>query len=303
MPGRGRGRLHRERLNLAAQRAFAGAARRCGWHVVRADFYSPIVEPGRVPAQAWERRAPMHGVTLDLERQLQYVEQVLAPLAAQWRPPLDPPGDELGFHLRNPFYGPLDAELLYAFVRALRPRRVLELGSGFSTLAIERAAADTDRDGVPRPEHTVVDPFPSSLVTGLERIALREVAAETLELSTYTALEPGDILFVDTSHTVRIAGDVVFLVLEVLPALAPGVIVHFHDIYRPFEYPRPIVERFNKHWQEHHLLEAFLAYNPCFRVLCANHALARLHLWRMQALAPDLRAGMVPSGFWLEKRS
>lgn len=92
-----------------------------------------------------------------------------------------------------------------------------------------------------------------------------------------------------------------FLVLEVLPLLAPGVVVHFHDIFRPFEYPRAIYERFNKHWQEHYLLQAFLAYNQQFRVLCANHALARLYPDRMVALSPALRPEMAPSGFWIEK--
>jgi hypothetical protein len=108
------------------------------------------------------------------------------------------------------------------------------------------------------------------------------------------------VLFVDTSHAVRLGGEVVRLVLEVLPGLAPGVLVHVHDVFRPFEYPRVLIERYNKHWQEHHLLQAFLAFNPRFRVLVAAHALARLRTAEVTALVPALRPGMAPSAFWFE---
>src|SRR5205807_9593176 len=98
-------------------------------------------------------------------------------------------------------------------------------------------------------------------------------------------------------------GEVVRLVLEVLPGLAPGVIIHFHDIFRPFAYPRIFYERYNVHWQEQYLLQALLAENPNFRIVLANHALWRLHPERMKLRFEGLREGMQPSGFWLERRA
>jgi hypothetical protein len=94
---------------------------------------------------------------------------------------------------------------------------------------------------------------------------------------------------------------VIRLVLEVLPALHSGVTVHFHDIFRPFEYPRIFYDRFNVHWQEQYLLQGFLAYNPHFRVLCSNHALWRLRRERVKPMFEGLREGMQPGGFWFTK--
>ncbi|MHB8692684.1 MAG: class I SAM-dependent methyltransferase [Solirubrobacteraceae bacterium] len=287
--------IDRERLNLAAQRALVRVGRRLGWHVVRADYYSPIVETGRLPTAIWSTAAPMHGVELDLDAQLELIERSLARLVSEWNPPLDGPG----FHLLNPFYGPLDAELLFGLVRHLKPRRVLELGSGYSSLVIDAAAERNARDGSPL-EHTIVDPFPSPLVAARP---VERVAAQTLELDRFTSLQAGDILFVDSTHTVKPGGEVVRLVLEVMPVLNSGVIVHFHDIFRPFEYPQVLYERFNKHWQEHYLLEAFLAFNPRFKVLAAAHALARLRFDQTRAFAPALTREMAPSGFWIEVRT
>lgn len=287
--------IDRERVNLAAQRALVRVGRRLGWDIVRADYYSPIVDSKSLPADVWSRAAPMHGLELDLDAQVAFIEDWLTGALDGWHPPLHGPG----LHLLNPFYGPLDAELLYAFVRSLRPKRVLELGSGYSSLVIDAAAQRNARDGSPL-EHRLVDPFPSPLVAARP---VERVPAQTLELARFTSLQAGDILFVDSTHTVKPGGEVVRLVLEVLPLLNPGVVVHFHDVFRPFEYPQMLYERFNVHWQEHHLLEAFLAYNPRFKVLAAAHALARLRFEAARAFAPALTREMAPSGFWIEAQT
>ena len=298
--------IDREQLNLTAQAALRRAALALGWHVVRADAYSPIADLASLPADAFARAAAMPGLELDLDAQLALLSGELGPPLTAWQPPLDPPGDELGFHLNNPFYGPLDANVLYALLRARRPARVLELGSGYSTLVIARAALDNARDGAPL-AHTVVDPELSPLAlrpggaAGVAAPRMLRTGAERLPVAEFDALAGGDVLFVDTSHAVRIGGEVVTLVLERLGALAPGVLVHFHDIFRPFEYPRLLLERYNKHWQEHYLLQAFLAYNPEFEVLLANHALARLRFAQVRELVPALTPAMAPSGFWFRR--
>ncbi len=147
----------------------------------------------------------------------------------------------------------------------------------------------------------MIDPFPSPLIGGLQGIDHRRSTVTDATLAELSELQRGDLLFVDTTHVVKPANDVVRLVLEALPALAGGVLVHFHDIFRPFEYPRALYDEFNKHWQEQYLLQAFLAYNPEFRVLLANHAPARTQLERLRPLVPELTAEMAPSGFWIEK--
>ncbi len=288
---------NREQLTLAAYDLVRRVARRrLRLDVVRADFYSPIVDPDTLPAGTFERADPMPGLALQLDAQLSLIDE-LGPLIAEFDAPLHGAPDEL--HLDNPWYGPMDVHLLYAMLRHRPPVRVLELGSGFSTLTIERAL----QRNAHRAEHIVVDPFPSPLLTRLGgAIELRAESAADVPQALFDALGDGDVLFIDTSHVVRPGGEVVRLVLEVLAALRPGVTVHVHDIFRPYAYPRIFYERFNVHWQEQYLLQAFLAYNPHFDVLLANHALWRAHPRRMAAVFPGLRAPMQPSGFWLRRR-
>jgi Methyltransferase domain len=265
------------------ERLVRRVARWAGLDAVRADFNSPVVDPSALPATIWERESPMPGLELDLDKQLEMIEQRLSRLIGDFK--AQP----------NPWYGPMDADLLFAMVRAVRPSRVLELGSGYSTLVIQQAL----EDGV---VHEVVDPWPSPLLARLgARLTVRTQSAADVPEPLFEALGEGDILFVDTSHTVRPGGEVVRLVLEVLPQLRPGVIVQIHDFFRPFEYPRVLYEQFNLHWQEQYLVQAFLAYNAGFEILLANHALWRLRRDRVRSLFPALREGMEPSALWLRR--
>ncbi len=114
-------------------------------------------------------------------------------------------------------------------------------------------------------------------------------------------MAPGDILFVDTTHTVKIGSDVNFIVLDVLPRLAPGVIVHFHDIFLPFEYPRRWFETDGYLWAEQYLLQAFLAFNTAFEVLVPAQALARDQAERLRRVVPRMDPAASPGAFWLQR--
>lgn len=272
-----------------------------GLDLVRADFNDPLVDTRRLPADTWERPTPAAGLGLDLEAQLRLIEGELRPFIDELDVPVDPPADSTALHLDNPWYGPMDAHLLYAMLRHAPPRRVLELGSGFSSLLIDRALARNALGGPDGPAgHEIVDPHPSRLLRRLQgRARVRAAPAVDLEREAFEHLQAGDVLFVDTTHVVKPGGEVIRLVLEVLPSLAPGVMVHFHDIFIPFAYPRVFYDRYNVHWQEQYLLQAFLAFNPLFEVKLANHALWRLRPRRVKPLFSGLREGMQPGGFWL----
>jgi hypothetical protein len=272
----------RPRLRPLVRAAVRRIARRAGLDTVRSGFYSPIVRAGAVPLSVWEHQAPMPGLELDLDAQLRMIEEELLPLMDGFTAPPE-----------NPWYRPMDAHVLYAMVRRCAPARVLELGSGYSTLVIQQALGAGAR-------HEIVDPHPSGLIPA-DGVTVHRQSAAAVRRELFDALSERDILFVDTSHVIRPGGEVVRLVLEVLPALAPGVTVHFHDFFRPFEYPRVLYEELDLHWQEHYLLQAFLAFNERFEVVCANHALWRLRRERVKRLFPDLREGMEPSALWLRK--
>ncbi len=293
--------VNRERLNLTAHNLLRRVARARGLDLVRSDFNSPLVDTASLSDEVWERPRPMPGLELDLERQLELISGELRPLIEELDVPLLPRADRLELHLDNPWYGPMDAHLLYAVIRRLRPRRVLELGSGFSTLFIHRAL-EANRREQPQAQirHEVVDPHPSPALGQLrDAVTLRAEPAAGLEAEAFSQLQDGDVLFVDTTHVVKPGGEVARLVLEVLPALAPGVVVHFHDIFIPFAYPRVFYDRYNVHWQEQYLVQAFLAFNPNFEVKLSNHALWRLRRDQVAPLFPGLREGMQPGAFWI----
>jgi hypothetical protein len=302
VPARDAIRRARDRAAWRTYHALRRVARGAGYDLLRSSYYSPVPRTSALPPSAWDEPSAMPGLTLDLDAQVAMLERDLGRYLAEFRPPRDPPGDEEGYHYDNPFYGPADAAVLYGMVRRHRPRRVLEIGAGFSTLVLAAAAARNAADGAPV-EHRVVDPHPSPVLGRLgSRISVRAQEATDVPLREFASLGAGDVLFVDTTHTVRIAGDVVYLLLEAIPALAPGVIVHVHDVFRPYEYPRVLYDTFGLAWQEHYLLQALLAFNDRFEVLCATHALYRERREALCALVPATDAvEHAPSGFWFRR--
>lgn len=285
------------RLATAALRRLAP---RFGLDAVPRTVYSPI--PARPPAgsSVWTERHPTPDVELDSASHIEYLETRLARFLPEFRPALEARGNGSEFHLRNGYYGPVDAEVLYAMVRYHRPRRVLELGSGYSTLVSARACVANAREGGVC-DLTAVDPAPTlpldAAPAGLTRFERR--SATEIPRERFLALESGDILFIDTTHTVKLGSEVNLLILQILPLLRPGVLVHFHDIFLPYEYPREWFER-GTYANEQYLLQAFLSGNSEWRVIFAAHAAFREDPRRLAEVVPSLReVDHAPSGFWL----
>jgi hypothetical protein len=275
--------------------------RRAGFDLLPRSYYSPIPELGVLPADHFARPLPMPGLRWDVGAQLALLEGDLAPHVRAFPFPREPSPDG-GFHLDNGNYESVDAELLWAFTRHLRPRRVVELGSGWSTLVIAGALEANARDGHPA-TFVAYDPYPRPIVSprpaGLH--ALEAIGAADVPLERFTELEAGDILFVDTTHTVKAGSDVNRIVLEVLPQLAPGVAVHIHDIFLPYEYPEEWLREQQWYWAEQYLLQAFLAFNDRFEVLLGANALARAHAARVGAVVPSFSPDVVPGALWLRR--
>ena len=281
------------------RRALAGPARRLGIDLVEHTFYSPIPDVASLPESLWAGPRPLPGIDLRTDEQLRHLEEDLAPYVAEFDPPRrQVPGQD--YFLDNGAYESVDAEVLYATLRHRKPARLLEVGSGFSTLVSAQAVRVNASEGSPC--HFVAsDPFPRDfLQRPVEGLAeMRSWLATDIPLEEFSALRSGDVLFVDTTHTVKIGGDVNFLVLEALPALQPGVIVHFHDIFLPWEYPRRWFTELELYWAEQYLLQAFLAFNPRFEVVLASHHLARSFPERLGKVVPSFRPGVAPGSFWL----
>ncbi len=269
------------------------------------NYYSPIPDLTQLPPQIWERRSSALGVELRVDAGMEMLEQELAPYVGELDVPSEGPVEPGTFFLHNEGFESVDAEVLYAMVRAFRPRRVIELGSGYSTLVINIAIKRNAEEGAVT-AHTAYDPYPREHVLGPSAPMPTEVLATPateVPLSAFAELEANDVLFVDTTHTVKVGSDVNYVVLDVLPRLQPGVVVHFHDIFMPYEYPRVWFEQLQYYWAEQYLLQAFLSFNDAFEVLFPAHAAARAYPERMARVVPSFTPQVRPGSFWLRRRN
>jgi predicted O-methyltransferase YrrM len=288
-------------LKARAFRAARAVAERVGVQIVPRNYYSPIPDVRDLPADIWDRRSALRGIRFDLDAQVAWMEENLGAAMREFAPPEQPTGRPGEYALANGSYGRVGADVLHAVVRGLRPRRIVELGSGHSTLIMAAAAARNAQEGVAT-ELRTFDPYPTVARRGLPGLAaLEAVRAQDVPAEVFASLQDGDVLFVDTTHTVKLGSDVNRIVLDVLPALAPGVLVHVHDIFLPYEYPRRWTEESGFYWAEQYLLQAFLADNPRYEVLCAVYALCRDRPDAMARLAPTWRAGATASAFWMRR--
>jgi Methyltransferase domain len=269
-----------------------GIGRVLGLDLILRNFYSPVPDVAQLTAADYERVSPMHGVDLRLDAAAELLTADLSAFIA-----------EAAIHGAGEFVSP-DAEVLHAVVRWAKPRRIVEIGSGGSTEILDAACALNDADGRPV-DYSVYDPYASDRVKSgeLRHARVHSVAAQEIPEEAFTVLEPRDILFIDSTHTVKLGGDVNRLFLDILPLAAPGVLVHVHDIFLPREYPREWIERDGKFWAEQYLLQAFLCLNAEFEVVLALNAL--LHERGTEAAAVLRGLGgqdACPGSFWFRRR-
>jgi predicted O-methyltransferase YrrM len=263
-------------------------------------FYSPVPDLADIWAQAdrlFDGDRSLPGVDLRSEAQVALF-RTLAALARD--AVLEQAEPATRYRVDNPNYGVGDATMLMAMLRWLRPRRYLEVGSGYST-ALALDVGERFLDGQLRV--TAVEPFPD-LVAGLARPGdPLEVLAQPVQevpLARFAELGANDVLFIDSSHVLKTGSDVQYLYTEVLPILADGVHVHVHDIFWPFEYLRHWVEM-GRAWNESYLLHAFLLHNHRFEIVLWNHYLAVRHGDVIAAELPEIMEN--PGGaLWLRWR-
>jgi len=227
----------------------------------------------------------MPGIDLDLDGQMAFL-RILAPLAREW-PFAHDPSAGFRYHARNGYFFETDGSVMYALLRHHRPVRVIEIGSGFSSALMLDTA---DRHLGPDIRFTFIDPYPERLLRLLsaadrDRCEVVTKPIQDVDLVAFDRLGRDDILFIDSSHVSKLASDVNHLVFEVLPRLAPGVLVHVHDIHWPFEYTEGWLRQGNA-WNEAYLIRAFLQFNAAFRVLLWPSCLEARRLDEFRAVWP-----------------
>jgi Methyltransferase domain len=292
--------LAKQILRRLASDAFRGFES-IGVHVLPRSFYSPIADRRllrKYPA-AWRHRAQLH-FRWELPSQAQWLEDTCKEYAGEAER-LVPSLTQAG-----PGYGHIEALVLYCFMKSRRPPRVVEIGSGFST-EVMLAASQSIGTTI-----TSIDPY--SPLRDQHSLRVMRRPAQTVGVDIFETLGAGDLLFIDSTHTVKTGSELARLYLERIPSLRPGVFVHIHDVFLPYLYA-PDILTWMWDWQETVLLAALLTGNPHLQVLCCQSALHHDAPEAIKALFPSYQpellnegirrrssGGHFPASIWLRTR-
>ncbi|MBV9989206.1 MAG: class I SAM-dependent methyltransferase [Chitinophagaceae bacterium] len=245
-----------------------------------------------------EKKRKLH-IDFNLGRQIAQLSQLryseeLSDLA------LDGKVEEGRFYVNNPAFGPGDSDLYYLLVRNIRPARIIEIGSGFSTLVCLEALKKNKAEGA-HTQMTCIEPYELNWLERTEGIQLIRESVEKVSPEVFASLQENDILFVDSSHIIRPENDVLFEYLELLPQLNKGVIIHIHDIFSPRHYRPDWLQQEFRFWNEQYLLEAFLYYNESFEIMYSLNHLKNDAFDETRKILRNVKEKDQPGSFWLRK--
>ena len=286
---------------------------RAGVHVMPKHYYTPVPDCTwlRENEPLWIGRSSLDGIHWDLAEQFAWLQDVCQPYY----------GEVAGLKSyysftqngSGPGYGEIESQVLHCFVRRFAPANIIEIGSGVSTMCMLEAAGFNQRDGKCAPRITCVEPFPSQNLRQRKEVELIPQFCQQVPLSLFDRLSAGDLLFIDSTHAVKVGSDVMRIYLEIIPHLPAGVFLHIHDVYLPYAYPRDVFSM-PYWWQETALLMALLTNNSRLSVLTCLSALHYDYPQQMQKLLTDYRPapnreglavspsdpGHFPASIWLK---
>lgn len=266
-----------ERAKKGVERPWVALVRRLarlfGYNIARKkDYYSPLPADLKKHALRWNKPSALVGVRYDLEAFKGRLAQMMAAYYGEFTQL--PPYAEITRQGFGPGYTELDALTLYLMLRQHKPGRYLEVGSGVSTVYASLAAAQNERDGR-NLQLQCIEPYPYGRLHSLANIRVLAQEVQDTDPALFQTLAAGDVLFIDSSHMLKIDSDVAFLFLEVLPRLQAGVLIHIHDIPFPYNIPYPadywvLGRSWPMYWNEAMVLQAFLAFNEHFEILLST---------------------------------
>ena len=268
-----------------------------GYHIRPIHFYEPLPDFRSLKVEEIERVKKHPALDFKETEQL----TLLGELASEYCDELKLVAAESTLEFSNSFFSNLDAATYFSLIRRIKPRRIIEIGGGFSTRVANLALRSNHREGHPG-NLTCIEPYPESRLTSAKlEVELIEKRVEEIDASFFSCLGPNDILFIDSSHTVKYGSDVCHEFLEILPTLKSGVWVHVHDIFLPNDYPAEWLLKRRLALNEQYLLEAFLAFSSAFTIRLANHWLLREHSSKTEKLWPHNDGGNGSSSFWMSR--
>lgn len=261
-------------------------------------YYEPLFDYRRLP-KGNRNETELTGLDLNVVDQLALLSNFTFQEELQ-KIPQEGKAPEYYYH--NGSFQSGDAELYYSLIRHLKPERIIEVGSGFSTLVALKGIEKNSMVSGQKASITCIEPYEMPMLNSLPIDLIRK-RVEEVDLSIFAQLKENDMVFIDSSHIIRPGGDVQHVILTILPMLRKGVWIHFHDIFTPANYPMEWLRDEYRLWNEQYMLEAFLSMNKSFVIKCAlnflknNHAASVASCFPILAKEPDRQ----PGSFWIYK--
>jgi predicted O-methyltransferase YrrM len=278
---------------------------RLGIHVTPVHFYEPIPNTALLEDKLWKKKLELAGVDFNEKGQVEILSNFFRFKEEYDKFPVKKTSIRNQYFIDNKYFESVDGEVLYCMVRHFKPKKILEIGSGYSTLVSAQAILrNREEDETYNGKLIAVEPYPPNFlkgnVLGLTKLIQNKV--QDIPISDFETLEEADILFIDSSHVLKIGSDVQYLFLDVLPRLQKGVIIHFHDIFLPVEYSRKLILKEHLFWTEQYLLHAFLLFNHAFQVLWAGSYMHLRHPDLLEKFFSSYnRHRRWPGSFWIRK--
>ncbi|MDD5593570.1 MAG: class I SAM-dependent methyltransferase [Candidatus Margulisbacteria bacterium] len=286
-----------------------------GFHITPNHFYSPVPEVYKLRQELWEKAAEMPGLDFRAGAQLKLLDEFHKKYRQEYDEiPVEKPSDPDKYYLLNGLFEGLDGYLLYCMLRHFKPKNIIEIGSGYSTILAAQAGRKNEQETGRSSEMTVIDPFPNEVVKrGLPNTKLVAQKVEEVDGKIFDKLGAGDFLFIDSSHVLKVDGDVKFEYTSLLPRLKSGVIIHIHDIFFPAEYPKEFFYGLMFFFNEQYLVQAILANGGSYEIMLAGQYLYQNHLNKIKEFFPKYYRGepwpvgdrpwqSTPASLWLKKR-
>ncbi len=270
-------------------------------------FYSPVPSPEDIAGrlrQLEQCAVPRQLPEIDLRAERQLARLSLIGATIEYQPPFpEQQTDGFRYYFENSQYSYNDAITLHGMLRSLGPKRLIEIGSGFSSALI----LDTNERYLSGSlSCNFIEPYIERLdallrATDRNECRIYEARVQDVDLHIFSSLAANDVLFIDSSHVMKYGSDLEYILREVLPLLAPGVYIHFHDIFYPFEYPEAWIKA-GHFWNECYMIRAFLANNTSYRIELFSDYIAHFHRAELEAVSP-LCLKNTGANLWLSKVS
>jgi len=265
---------------------------------IRNHYYEPQFDMREIKRSFPEERN-LPGINWNIQEQLEILERFIFSEELKSFP--IEKTDDLQFYYNNGTFESGDADYWYQLIRLKKPRNIIEVGSGNSTLmAIKAIQKNQEENPNYKCKHVCIEPYEMHWLekTGVSVIRKK---VEDVEFSFFSELGEDDILFIDSSHIIRPEGDVLFEYLELLPRLSNGVIVHIHDIFSPRNYLNEWLVSEVRFWNEQYLLEAFLSHNNSWKIIGSLNYLHHNHYEKLKVGCPFLTVDREPGSFYIQK--